>query len=233
MLKAQGRTEEDMQRDIRMFESKLRAVLEPDYHYQRSNTEYMANMRLTMAQSITEECDRKMREKEIDWSDRIRECELTIEKERQALSKFQHEDLPHICQTARQSKREMMQGIKDEATKEKLSALEDFSMGVRQETSLLRLENSIFDLQNIQCHPEADLSFYRDCIDEMEAILKLERELEQAEAKVSSTYEVDQLAAQVDVSYDAGMARASQRLQNKEPLRSSWWVIQNHNKSSK
>lgn len=49
----------------------------------------------------------------------------------------------------------MTQGIKDEVTKEKLSALEDYCLDMRRETSLLRLDNSVYDLENISCFPEA------------------------------------------------------------------------------
>ena len=117
-----------------------------------------------------------------------------------------------------------MQEIKDEAIKEKLSSLEDHCLDIRQETSLLRLENSIYDLQNISCHPETELSFYKQCIDEMEAIIQLERELDQAQTKMASDYEIDQLTASVDVSYNIGMMRASQRLE-KEHIDSDFVVI--------
>lgn len=95
-------------------------------------------------------------------------------------------------ENAKQSKREQVATITDPATRDKLAMLEDYCIDIRQEIALLKLENSIYEIENVACYPDAEVDFYRECIEEMERIIRLETEINEAHDSLASTYKIDE-----------------------------------------
>ena len=98
-------------------------------------------------------------------------------------------------ENAKQSKREQVAAITDPATREKISMLEDYCIDIRQEIALLKLENSIYEIENVACYPDAEVDFYRECIEEMEKIIRLDNEINEAKDVLASTYKIDEQIA--------------------------------------
>mmetsp|Transcript_12387 Transcript_12387/g.15803 ORF Transcript_12387/g.15803 Transcript_12387/m.15803 type:complete len:94 (+) Transcript_12387:252-533(+) len=93
MLKTQGKTEDEMQRTVNMLINKVRAAQQPEFApspspMHRSNTEKMTEMKIAAMERVGKECERKKREKEVEWNEKIRKCQESLDEEKQALNRL-------------------------------------------------------------------------------------------------------------------------------------------------
>mmetsp|Transcript_10954 Transcript_10954/g.14796 ORF Transcript_10954/g.14796 Transcript_10954/m.14796 type:complete len:92 (+) Transcript_10954:258-533(+) len=91
MLKTQGKTEDEMQRTVNMLINKVRAAQQPEFApspMHRSNTEKMTEMKIAAMERVGKECERKKREKEVEWNEKIRKCQESLDEEKQALNRM-------------------------------------------------------------------------------------------------------------------------------------------------
>ena len=117
-----------------------------------------------------------------------------------------------IKEAAKITKMEQLRtAVENEGIRDKLFALEDYSINLRTETFQLKHKNNLYEMEKIKS--DADHEFFHDCIAEMKEILKLKEQLKNARQGVAQVYNIDEFAARDEIHYDQGVARVvTQRL---------------------